>query len=96
MVAKDSSQIIVESISVSVRCRTNSTIQLIITVDRDRNVTLTSRRWKGNGEVVDYSYPPLPPKRWWGEHIADVHPADRNALHQFLGLSDSPTKKANQ
>ena len=77
----------VTEMTVAVRCRTNSKISLLITVDRDHNVTLTSRRWKGNGEAVDYSYDPLPPKRWWGEHIAAVHPADREALHKFLGLS---------
>lgn len=82
-----SQSIVVDSMTVVVRCRTNNRISLLITIDRDRNVSLTSRRWKGNGEAIDYNYPPLPPKQWWGEYIAEVHPADRTALHKFLGLS---------
>lgn len=79
---------VVDSISVSVRCRTNNRINIIITVDSDGFVSSMSRRWRSNGEAVD-STPttPLPPKNWWGHHIADVHPADREALHKFLNLS---------
>lgn len=78
---------VVDSVTASVRCRTNSHISLLVTLDREGNVTLTSRRWTSKGEARDYTYPALPPKRWWGEHIAAVHPADRTALHKFLGLS---------
>lgn len=78
----------VEEITVAVRCRTNNRITILVTIDKDRNVYHTNRRWKSNGEAVDYVWKPaLPPKRWWGEWIADVHPADREALHKFLGLS---------
>lgn len=78
----------VEEVTVAVRCRTNNRITILVTIDRDRNVYSCSRRWKSNGEAVD-STPttPLPPKRWWGEYIAEVHPQDREALHKFLELS---------
>lgn len=77
-----------EEMTVAVRCRTNSRIQLLVTIDRNRLVTSVSRRWNGKGEAIDSSPTiPLPPKRWWGEYIAEVHPKDRDALHSFLGLS---------
>lgn len=75
-----------ESIAVSVRSRTNSTVQLVVTCD-GKGVTLTTRRWTSKGEPREYTYPALPPKRWWSEHVAEIHPGDRTALHKFLGLS---------
>lgn len=65
-----------------VRCRTVNNIRLRITVDDD-GVYLTTLRDNGKS----FSYPPMPAKRWWNEYITMVHPSERDALHQFLGLS---------
>lgn len=74
--------------SITVHCRTNNNIQILVHIDQDNNVHHTTRRPKRNGEFVDYDYPiALPPKRWWGMYVSDVHPSDRGALHIFLGLS---------
>lgn len=71
----------------TVRCRTNRNVILIVNLDSQGDAVLTSRRYTSAGEARDYVYPPLPPKRWWGEHISAVHPRDRGELHKFLGLS---------
>jgi hypothetical protein len=70
------------------KCRTNPDIKIRVTIIDDENlVAVTSIRYSRRKGEIHYQYPPLPAKRWWGEHISLIHPRDRTALHKFLGLS---------